>query len=425
MTERLGQGGMAEVYKAYQTGLERHVAIKVMHRHLTQSTDLVTRFQREAKSVGQLQHQHILQVIDFDIESGIYYLVMEYIQGQTLADYLAKQKTLSVEEALVIAAQLVDALDYAHRKGVIHRDIKPANIMLRHNKSNQVVLTDFGLVRLADENNLTVKGTLIGTPAYMAPEAFRGEPLNEQSDIYSLGVVLYQMITGSKPYSGDTPYAIISQQMNDPLPPPRQFKPDLPGEVEQLILKALAKNPKDRFRSAAEFYQAIQHIQTTQNTGHSSHSMPLLPADLSNRPPAKFNQWLLLTAGAGSVIFLITVAIVLTLLIGPKGTGVENVQAENGGVEQTGQQDRETTPIAANPTTGADAASLPDSTSTVAVVEIDSGNSESNAVNSSAEPVGMVEIPTGRFLMGSKFGESNEQPEHDVLVDGFYIDQFE
>ncbi|MCB0174054.1 MAG: SUMF1/EgtB/PvdO family nonheme iron enzyme [Anaerolineae bacterium] len=425
MTERLGQGGMAEVYKAYQTGLERHVAIKVMHRHLTQSTDLVTRFQREAKSVGQLQHQHILQVIDFDIESGIYYLVMEYIQGQTLADYLAKQKTLSVEEALVIAAQLVDALDYAHRKGVIHRDIKPANIMLRHNKSNQVVLTDFGLVRLADENNLTVKGTLIGTPAYMAPEAFRGEPLNEQSDIYSLGVVLYQMITGSKPYSGDTPYAIISQQMNDPLPPPRQFKPDLPGEVEQLILKALAKNPKDRFRSAAEFYQAIQHIQTTQNTGHSSHSMPLLPADLSNRPPAKFNQWLLLTAGAGSVIFLITVAIVLTLLIGPKGTGVENVQAENGAVEQIGQQGRETTPIAANPTTGADAASLPDSTSTVAVVEIDSGNSESNAVNSSAEPVGMVEIPTGRFLMGSKFGESNEQPEHDVLVDGFYIDQFE
>ncbi|MCB0166392.1 MAG: SUMF1/EgtB/PvdO family nonheme iron enzyme [Anaerolineae bacterium] len=418
LTERLGQGGMAEVYKAYQSGLERYVAIKVMHRHLIQSTDMVTRFQREAKSVGQLQHRHILQVIDFDVEADIYYLVMEYIQGATLADYLARKKALPVAQALHIAAQLVDALNYAHQKGVIHRDIKPANIMLRYNDPDQMVLTDFGLVHLADETNLTAKGTLIGTPAYMAPEAFRGEPLNVQSDIYSLGVVLYQMVTGSKPYSGDTPYAIISQQIKEPLPPPRQFNPELPDEVEQLILKALAKNPKDRFRSAAEFHQAIQHIQATLNGSQPSLTPLPPPAQSTVQPAAKFSQWLILAAGAGSVVFFITLAIVLTLLVGPKGTGVENAQAENAAA-QLNQQGNETGPIAANPTTTrADSGNPSDSTSTGTVVE-------SDVNNPSAERAGMIEIPAGHFLMGSKFGEPTEQPEHDVRVDGFYIDRFE
>lgn len=389
LTERLGQGGMAEVYQAYQSGLERHVAIKVMHRHLIQSTDLVTRFQREAKSVGQLQHRHILQVIDFDVEGDIYYLVMEYIQGATLADYLAGKKILPVAQALHITAQLVDALNYAHQKGVIHRDIKPANIMLRHNDPDQMILTDFGLVRLADETNLTAKGTLIGTPAYMAPEAFRGESFNEQSDIYSLGVVLYQMVTGTKPYSGDTPYAIISQHVSEPLPPPRQFNPAIPEEVEQLLLKALAKNPKDRFRSAAEFHQAIQHIQATLNGGQPSLAPLPSPAQSTVQPLAKFSQWLILAAGAGSVVFFITLAIVLTLLVGPKGAGVENAQAENEAAQQINQPGQEREPIATNPTTtGADSDNPSNSTATGAVVESDATNNETTASSPSPEPAG-------------------------------------
>ncbi|MCB0192663.1 MAG: SUMF1/EgtB/PvdO family nonheme iron enzyme [Anaerolineae bacterium] len=418
LTEQLGQGGMAEVYKAYQTGLERHVAVKVMHRHLTQSADLVTRFQREAKSVGQLQHRHILQVIDFDIESGIYYLVMEFIQGQTLADYLAKKKALPVEEALHIAAQLVDALDYAHRNGVIHRDIKPANVMLRNNNPNEMILTDFGLVRLANEANLTVKGTLIGTPAYMAPEAFRGNSVNELSDIYSLGVVLYQMVTGNKPYSGDTPYAIITKQMNEELPPPRQFKPDLPDVIEKLLLKALAKDPAQRFQSAAEFQQAIQQAQMVVAHGSSPYSTQGLPYQTTTPPPypnngsgSKSSQWLILAAGAGSVIFFIAIAVGLMLLVGPEITGAENAQAEDEPVSEQSDQVQ-----SANPTAESGA-----------VFEIISGEGESDIGSESAAstPINMIDISAGRFLMGSKFGERNEQPEHDVFVDSFYLDVYE
>ena len=184
LVERLGRGGMAEVYKAYQPGLERHVAIKVMHGHLSGNAEFIQRFQREARSIGQLQHPHIGRVIDFDVEADVYYMVMEYIQGGALDSYLKQKKVLPVDEAVRITLQLADALAYAHQRGMIHRDIKPGNVLFADDSHSHALLTDFGIARLLDEQqNMTMTGALVGTPNYMSPEAARGEPCDARADI--------------------------------------------------------------------------------------------------------------------------------------------------------------------------------------------------------------------------------------------------
>ena len=181
LVERLGQGGMAEVYKAHQPGLDRFVAIKVMHRHLASSEDFITRFKREAQSIGQLQHAHILRVIDFDVDDEVYYMVMDYIQGDTLANYLEKIGAMPIDQTLSIMAQLTNAVAYAHQRGMIHRDIKPGNVMFWDETHSHAVLTDFGMVRLLNDTGLTVTGALVGTPAYMSPEAIQSSQVDERS----------------------------------------------------------------------------------------------------------------------------------------------------------------------------------------------------------------------------------------------------
>ncbi len=282
LTERLGRGGAAEVYKAFQPGIERFVAIKVLHSHLIDSADFVARFQREARAIGRLQHSNIVRVIDFDLDEPVtpvteasgdhgdekfYYMVMDYIAGGTLSEYLkAKHKSgqaVSVEEALRIGAQLAGALAHAHAQGTIHRDIKPGNIMFTDEERTQSVLTDFGLAHLRDaiDPELTMSGALIGTPTYMSPEAVCGEACDARSDLYSLGVVLYEMLTGKPPYMADTPYSMMMKQAKEPLPLPSSMNPALPVVVEQLLLKILAKEPADRHQSAIEFAIAIQEAQ--------------------------------------------------------------------------------------------------------------------------------------------------------------------
>ncbi len=257
--ERLGRGGMADVYRAYQPGLDRYVAIKVMHGHLTEDPSFITRFKREAQSVAGLRHPNIVQVIDFDVQDDEYYMVMEYVQGQTLKALLQQQGALPVAQALDIAIRLADALAYAHSQGMIHRDIKPANILF--SKDNTPILADFGIARLMDLSGLTAGSAVIGTPAYISPEAGRGEKVDERADIYGLGIVLYEMLTGKVPYDADTPYAVILKHINDPLPLPRQFVESLPESVERIVLKALAKNKEDRFQTAAEFKTALENAR--------------------------------------------------------------------------------------------------------------------------------------------------------------------
>ncbi|MBZ0315823.1 MAG: protein kinase [Anaerolineae bacterium] len=258
LVERLGRGGMADVYKAIQRGMERFVAVKVMHGHLAESEDFVVRFKREAQSVGNLRHPHIVQVIDFDVEGDVYYMVMEYIKGGTLKTYIQQKGALPVDEALRVTGQLSDALAYAHQHGMIHRDIKPANVMFTDNSFTHPVLTDFGIARILGQSGITMSGAFIGTPAYMSPEAGRGTKVDERSDIYSMGIMLYEMVTGTVPYDADTPFAIVMKHINDPLPSPRRFNVNLPNAVEVVVLKALSKDPEDRYQTAGDLRKAVQ-----------------------------------------------------------------------------------------------------------------------------------------------------------------------
>jgi len=250
-------GGMAEVYLGKQEQLDRPVAIKVLHPFLAEDPGFVDRFLREARLVATLRHPNIVQVYDFDHneELGIYYMVMEYIDGPSLKERLEEGPILQHEAAL-IAASIADALDYAHRREMVHRDIKPANIMFT--AEGQPVLTDFGIARMVSVTGLTASGAMVGTPAYMAPEIGTGDSGSPASDIYSLGVVLYQMLTGRLPFEADVPMGVILKHISDPVPYPSQFVPDLLPSLEAVILKAMAKRPEDRFQTAGEMAQALR-----------------------------------------------------------------------------------------------------------------------------------------------------------------------
>jgi serine/threonine-protein kinase len=256
LTELLGRGGMAEVYKARHPQLERHVTIKVLHSYLAEGEDFLMRFKREARAVAALRHAHIVQIHDFDVQDETYYMVMEYIDEGTLQARMASLAEAGaytpVEQVLSILRQVAEALDYAHRQGIIHREIKPSNILLA--SSGEAYLT-----RILSTTQFTATGALIGTPTYMSPEQALGEELTDASDIYSLGVILFELLTGKAPFASDTmPLAVIHKHINEPPPWPRSLRPELAGEVEAVILKALAKVPRGRYQSAREMIQALE-----------------------------------------------------------------------------------------------------------------------------------------------------------------------
>ncbi|GIK36317.1 MAG: hypothetical protein BroJett011_01500 [Chloroflexota bacterium] len=257
---RLGRGGMAEVYKAYQPGLDRYVGIKVLHAHLVDDADFIGRFEREALAVGKLRHPNIVQAVDFDREGDMYFMAMEFIDGPTLKDELkarrAENKPYTLKEIARIFTALCSAIDYAHSRKMVHRDLKPANVMI--NQEGEVVLTDFGIARIMGATQYTQTGALSGTPAYMSPEQGQGERGDERSDIYSLGVMLYEMVTGVVPYDGDTPFAVIMKHISEPLPLPTRVNPNIPESVERVILKAMSKNPEDRYQTAGEMAKGLR-----------------------------------------------------------------------------------------------------------------------------------------------------------------------
>ncbi|NDJ84393.1 MAG: protein kinase [Chloroflexi bacterium] len=369
LVERLGRGGMADVYKAYQPGLNRFVAIKLMHGHLADSADFVERFKREAQSVGQLRHPHIVQVIDFDVEDDVYYMVMEFIKGNTLKSYIEQRGALRPEEALRITENLADALSYAHENNMIHRDIKPANVMFTTEAYTHAVLTDFGIARILGEAGLTVSGTMIGTPAYMCPEAGRGESVDSRGDIYSLGIVLFEMLTGRVPFDADTPFAVVMKHVNEPLPPLSQVRPGLPDSIERLLLKALAKDPDERFQTAEEFKQAIQDVRSnlrSQLPTGSSDAFATEPAltkppepepTLVEAPPEPVAKRKFPMRAIGAVIAIIAViAVVLALASGSDEDGDDSNGLQGAGTSDQLAVDGGETPPAGPTEEGNDVA---------------------------------------------------------------------
>ncbi len=250
VVEQIGRGGMATVYKARQPGLDRYVAIKILPSDLAKTKDFRIRFEREAKTIARLRHRNILTIFEDGQQGDTIYLVMEYVGGGTFQERLGWPQDLAY--TINIISQIGDALAHAHEKGIIHRDIKPANILMAD--EDWPLLSDFGLVKMVEDSlHLTAGGASVGTPHYMSPEQAMGEPADHRSDIYSLGIVLYEAITGQRPYANENPVAVIYKHINESIPPPRSLRSDLPEEVEQVLFKALAKTPKNRYQRMDDF----------------------------------------------------------------------------------------------------------------------------------------------------------------------------
>ena len=268
--EILGEGGMAFVYKARDMQLERFVAIKTLKPNYVNQETFVDRFKREAKTAANLNHPNIVQIFDWGIEDEPYF-VMEYIEGNTLTSIIAKNRTISLSDILFIGAQVSSGLHAAHQKGLVHRDIKPGNIMIT--PDGKVKVTDFGIVSLQnEESDITKTGSILGTASYISPEQAQGKPVSIESDLYSLGTVLYELITGKAPFSGDSPISTATKHLTEKPEKPSLFRRDLPKGVESAILKLLEKATYDRFKSAEDLRatllqqrKALQSEQTREN----------------------------------------------------------------------------------------------------------------------------------------------------------------
>lgn len=256
ITSLLGEGGMATVYRARQLNVKRDVAIKIIESRLARNPDFIKRFEREAQTIAALNHPHILKLFDFGQLDDLLYLVMELQPGGSLAS-LIRRGNLPLEQVEDLLGQIASALDYAHEQGIIHRDLKPQNVLL--DAKGHAILTDFGIAKvLNDTTALTASGMAMGTPSYMSPEQWQGQTIDTRSDLYALGVMLFEMISNQLPFSGDTPAIVMYRHLQEPPPPISSLRPDIPDAVEQVLNKALAKDPARRFQSANEMAKAFK-----------------------------------------------------------------------------------------------------------------------------------------------------------------------
>jgi serine/threonine protein kinase len=414
--EQLGEGGMALVFKAYDTRLEREVALKVIRRGVFAPElldEVLKRFEREAKSLARMSHPSIVKVHDFGEHEGAPYLVLEYLPGGTLKRLLGKP--MPWQAAVRLLLPVARGLAYAHGRGILHRDIKPANILITEN--GEPMLSDFGIAKILEgeqATSLTSSGMAVGTPEYMAPEQWTGQTM-PQSDIYSLGVVLYEMVTGRKPYSADTPAAILIKQATEALPRPAQFGIDLPEAVEFLLIKALEKDPAFRFQDMNAFVTALEGLldADTLYTGKTTSAPAVPPPTPAPVPPTvswpaassplpaqtppsqpRLSQtgslpkaktrfgWI--AGGMGGVVVLCLVALIGIFVVWRMGSG----------------------PLRNRSGANQPAVSLPQDGSLPAEV-------------SDARGVKMRLVPGGPFPMGSG------RDEHTVDLPPFYIDQYE
>jgi serine/threonine-protein kinase len=274
--ELLGSGGMANVYRAHDPHLGRDVAVKILADRYTADPSFVERFRREASAAAQLNHPNIVQVFDRGETDGTYFIVMEYLTGPDLKSLIRTRGALPPLEAIDNTQQILSALAAAHRRDVIHRDIKPQNVMLA--SDGLLKVTDFGIARAGAESEMTEAGSVIGTAQYLSPEQAHGGELTSASDCYSAGVVLYEMLTGRVPFDGERPVVVAMKQINEPPVPPRTYEPDIPPALEAVVLKALAKRPSERYRSAEEFSAALADVRRQIDPSSTGQHTMLLGA---------------------------------------------------------------------------------------------------------------------------------------------------
>jgi hypothetical protein len=258
----LGHGGMATVYKGIDPNLRRAVAIKLIHPHLSNDPEFVRRFEEEAAAIAQLNHGNIVKVFDFAQDGDTYYMVLEFVEGDTLKDRLKELnragQQLPLDDVIDYATSICDAVDYAHQRGMIHRDIKPANVMI--DDGGRAILMDFGVAKILGGEQHTATGAVIGTAQYMSPEQVRGESPDFRADIYSLGIMLFEMVGGRPPYEGDSATSVMLKHLNEPIPDIRALKPGVPEALRHIIDTALAKDANDRYSSAASMAAALRSV---------------------------------------------------------------------------------------------------------------------------------------------------------------------
>lgn len=288
VTGLLGRGAMGMVYMGHDEAIDRAVAIKTIHRRLLRgedSAEWLERFRREVRAAGRCLHPNIVTVFEYGEENEAPYIVMEYVQGRELRDYLKDRQPMPLRNVVAIILQVLQALGHAHTHGVVHRDIKPGNIILLGD--GQVKVTDFGIARLDLSDNLTQVGTAVGTPGYMAPEQFSGQDIDRRADLYAAAVVLFEMLTGARPFNGRGTSELMYQVLNEPPLPATRLNPRLPAELDALFAKGLAKLPDQRFQQASEFISALESLRLVEyeTAADGSTVIRVEPVQAPDPPP--------------------------------------------------------------------------------------------------------------------------------------------
>lgn len=334
---RIGSGGMADVYLCDDQHLGRPVALKVMHERFAQDASFVTRFEREAQAAAGLQHKNVVNVFDRGEVGNTYYIAMEYLQGRSLKDVIVAMGALDPKLAIHICLQILAAARFAHSKGIVHRDIKPQNVMI--DDEWNVKVTDFGIAHNPVDGDITQTGQMVGTAQYISPEQAQGRPVSNASDLYSIGVVLFEMLTGRVPFDGDASVAIALKHINDTPPRPSSIVPTIPAVLDGVVLKAMAKSPVERYASAEEFTTALERARDGIGEAPGKTEIRSAPAVAGSTAPSaeelakkkRKRNWII----AGCVLAaLIVAAILYFLLIGGKVT-VPNVVGRSVGDAQS------------------------------------------------------------------------------------------
>jgi serine/threonine-protein kinase len=332
---QIGRGGMSTVYRAFDTVLERPVAIKLMHREIASDSDQLERFRREARSVARLNHPHIVTVIDAGEEPsedgsepgvGAPYIVLEYVQGETLKELIRREGPLPITEAIAYAIELARALGAAHERMIVHRDVKPQNVLI--GEEGGAKITDFGIARTLTEEGLTIAGRVLGTTDYVSPEQALGQPVTGQSDLYSLGVVLYEMLTGQVPFTGESPVAVAMRHVREQVPDVQQLRPEVSAATASVVDRAVAKDLDYRYHDAAAMVAALEEVlaieaaRAGQATGEVTSVLRTLPGDTRRRLPWRMRHPARWAASLALVAAIVAIAIVAAAQQAHKGTGV-------------------------------------------------------------------------------------------------------